>query len=313
VAAEETLSAGKLAALARAAGFDLCGFARAEPIPPTALSGWLESGFAADMDWLGARLEDRLDVRRLLPGAKTVVALACNYWRGDEPSLVARYARGRDYHATLRDRVRALRRTFRAAWPGAQDYGSVDASPVMEKVWAARAGLGYVGRHGLLITPEHGSWVVLAALIIDRAVDVYADGPTADLCAGCRLCVNACPTEAIVADQTVDARLCLSYQTIENVAAVPEPLRTAMGETVFGCDLCQTVCPHNAAPLFGGDRFAPRAVAGLDARAIAAMSREDYARWIPGTALARAQYDGLRRNAAYALGVAGDAGARGVL
>lgn len=313
MAAEEVVSAREVEALARGAGFDLCGFARAEPIPPEALTAWLEAGFAADMDWLGAGLAERLDVQRLLPGAKTVVALACNYWRGDEPSLVARYARGRDYHATLRDRLRALRRGFRAAFPGARDYGSVDANPVMEKVWAARAGLGYVGRHGCLITPEHGSWVVLACFIIDRAVDAWAAGPTPDRCAGCRLCMNACPTEAIAADQTVDARLCLSYQTIENVGPVPEALRGALAETVFGCDACQAVCPHNAAPLAGGERFAPRAVAGLDARALAAMSREDYARWIPGTALARAQYDGLRRNAAYALGAAGDAGARAIL
>jgi epoxyqueuosine reductase len=183
----------------------------------------------------------------------------------------------------------------------------------MEKVWAARAGLGYVGRHGCLITPEHGSWVVLACFIIDRAVDAYAGGPTADRCAGCRLCVNACPTDAIVADQTVDARRCLSYQAIENVAPVPEALRAGFAETVFGCDICQAVCPHNAAPLLGGDRFAPRAVAELDARALAAMSPEDYAKWIPGTALARAQYDGLRRNAVYTLGATRDASARALL
>jgi epoxyqueuosine reductase len=313
VAAEEVISALKLEALARAAGFDLVGFARAEPIPKETLSAWIESGFAADMDWLGARLEDRLDVARLLPGAKTVVALACNYWRSDAPSLVARYARGRDYHATLRDRLRTLRRTFRQSFPQAQDYGSVDATPVMEKVWAARAGLGYVGRHGCLITPEHGSWVVLTAFIIDREVDAYAKGPTADRCAGCRLCVNACPTDAIVADQTVDAGKCLSYQTIENVHPVPEALRAPFEGTIFGCDICQDVCPHNAAPLLGGERFAPRAVADLDARALAAMSKEDYARWIPGTALARAQYDGLRRNAVYALGAKQDAGARELL
>jgi epoxyqueuosine reductase len=313
VAAEEVVSSAKLAALARAAGFDLVGFARAEPIPPAVLGDWLASGFAADMDWLGARLEDRLDVRRLLPNAKTVVALACNHWRTDEPSLIARYARGRDYHATLRDRLRTLRRTFRQTWPGAQDYGSVDATPVMEKVWAARAGLGYVGRHALLITPEHGSWVVLAAFIIDREVDAYAVGPTADRCAACKLCVNACPTDAIVADQTVDAARCLSYQTIENVGPVPEAFRLALADTVFGCDVCQAVCPHNAAPLPGSERFAPRAVAGLDAQALAAMTPEQYAQWIPGTALARAQYDGLRRNAVYTLGAQRDFNARALL
>ncbi|MBS1153225.1 MAG: iron-sulfur cluster binding protein, partial [Myxococcaceae bacterium] len=238
-----TLSSERFTGWAKAAGFELVGFARAEPIPPQALTQWLEAGFDADLDWMGERLADRLDVSRLVPNAKTVVALACNYWRTDDPSPIARYARGRDYHYTLKDRLRALRRTLRAEAPTVKDYGSVDATAVMEKVWAARAGLGYVGRNGCLITDRFGSWVLLAALVLDAEVDAYAKGPQADRCGRCNLCITACPTSAIVADQTIDARLCLSYQTIENEAAIPEPLRPAMGEIVFGCDVCQEVCP----------------------------------------------------------------------
>ncbi len=313
------LEAGTVRRLALAAGFDLVGFARAEPLPPRTLVEWLEAGMAADMDWMGERAEERLDPGRLLPGAQTVVALACNYYvEADwaEASPLARYARGRDYHATLQDRLRGLRRSLRQAFPGLADYGSVDHAPLMEKVWAARAGLGYVARNGCLVTPEYGSWVVLAAMVLDRAVEAeaYAPRPAEDRCARCRLCVDACPTGALDGLGRVDARACLSYQTIENPKPVPLGLRSAFESTVFGCDVCQAVCPLNQAPVPTAQaRFWPREVARLDARALAALSRAEYQALVPGTALARAGFDGLRRNAAYALGAARDAGARAVL
>jgi epoxyqueuosine reductase len=301
-------------ALAREAGFDLCGFARADPIPPQALGDWLAAGMDADMDWMGARAEERLDVRRLLPGARTVVALACNYYvDGPSCSPISRYARGRDYHATLRDRVRGFRRRLKAACPGVATYGSVDSGPVMEKVWAARAGLGYVGRNGCLITSGLGSYVVLACLILDAEVDAYAEGPELDRCGSCTLCVSACPTDALDGEGRVDAGRCLSYQTIENHGSVPEPLRPSMEGLAFGCDVCQDVCPLNGEPVLAGGRFAPRAVAALGVRELAALTREKYQELIPGTALARAKYDGLRRNAVYALGAARDGGATPLL
>jgi len=307
----------RVRALALEAGFDLCGFARPEPIPPTALLEWLSAGMAADMDWIAERAADRLDPRRLLPEARTVVALACNYWTepgSTEGSPIARYARGRDYHATLRDRLRAFRRMLRVEWPGLRTYGSVDHGPFMEKVWAARAGLGVIARNGCLVTRPFGSWVVLAVLVLELEMDTYDDGPAGDRCGSCRLCVDACPTGALDGAGRVDSRACLSYQTIENEGPVPPEHREAMAPHVFGCDVCQEVCPLNAAPLTApGARFVPRAVAGLDARGLAAMTPERYAELVPGTALARAGYDGLRRNAAYALGAARDARARPVL
>jgi epoxyqueuosine reductase len=308
------LSHRRVHALALEAGFELCGFARAEPIPPQALGEWLAAGMDAGMDWMGARAEERLDVRRLLPGARTVVALACNYWV-DAPtsSPISRYARGRDYHATLRDRVRGLRRRLKGACPGIGTYGSVDSGPVMEKVWAARAGLGYVGRNGCFITSSFGSYVVLACLILDAEVDAYAAGPEPDRCGNCTLCVAACPTDALDGEGRVDAGRCLSYQTIENHGLVPEALREAMDGLAFGCDVCQEVCPLNDAPVPAGARFAPRAVAQLGVRELAALTREQYQEMIPGTALARAKYDGLRRNAVYALGAARDGGAAPLL
>lgn len=312
-ASVEPLPGPELVAMARAAGFDLVGFARAEPIPREALVEWLLAGYHADMDWLEARLEDRLDVRRVLPGARTVMALACNYWFGDEPSAVARVGRGRDYHATMRDRLRALRRAVRQRFPGVRDYAGVDSGAVMEKVWAARAGLGTVGKHGILITPEYGSWVVLATMVFDADVAFPLPVLVEDVCGSCRLCIDACPTEAIRGDRVVDAGACLSYQSIENEGPVPDGIREAMGHLVFGCDICQAVCPHNAAPLQAQARFEPRMVSTLPVRRLAAMTPEEYQQWVPGTALARAGYDGLRRNAAYALGAVRDGGAREIL
>lgn len=311
------VSAARLRALALEAGFDLCGFAPVEPIPAETLEGWLRAGFAADMDWIERRAAERLDVTRLLPSAQSVAALACNYYVEDaatEGSPIARYARGRDYHATMRDRLRHFRRLLAEAHPELETYGSIDAGPVMEKVWAARAGLGYVGKSGCFITREFGSYVVLAVLILGAPVDEPAAGPDTDRCGKCNLCISACPTDAIRDERRVDAARCLSYQTIENAESVPESLRFGFENLVFGCDICQTVCPLNDAPLAArGDRFQPREVARLNVRELAALTREDYQRLVPGTALARAKYDGLRRNAAYAIGAMRDAGGREAL
>lgn len=303
--------------MGKAAGFDLCGFARVEPIPREVLFNWLEAGFDADMDWMGKRAAERLDVTLLLPTAKTVVSFACNF-HVDDPntaaSPIALYARGRDYHATMRDRIRAFRRLLAETHPNVQTYAGVDSGPIMEKVWAARAGLGYVGRHGLLITPEYGSYVVLATAILDKEVDRYADGPTEDRCGGCTICVSECPTDALQSDGMVDAGKCLSYQTIENEGAVPEALRPAFKDIVFGCDICQTVCPLNRRPISTENaRFQPRAVGTLGVRELATLTRAQYEELIPGTALARAGYDGLRRNAVYALGAAREASASELL
>jgi epoxyqueuosine reductase len=311
------LPTAHLRQLAREVGFDLVGFARAEPIPSRFLVEWLEAGCDADMDWMGARVAERLDVSLLLPGARTVIAFATNYYREEQApgSPIARYARGRDYHSTLRDSLKAFRKRLGRAWPEVNDYGSVDSGPLMEKVWAARAGLGYVGKNGCFITEPYGSWVMLGALILDAEVDDYARGPAADRCGSCRKCLMSCPTGALLGGGRVDARACLSYQTVENHHhEVPESFRMEMGGLVFGCDICQDVCPLNRQPLpTPNERFVPRAVAHLGVRELAALTPEDYERLVPGTALARAKYDGLRRNAVYALGASRQHEARALL
>lgn len=305
------LSAAELRKRAESAGFRAVGFARAEPLDPAPLDAWLQEGLAADMDWMGARRAERLDVRALLPEAKAVMALGVPY-RAEGDGPVARYARGRDYHSILRDRLRKLRKGLQADFPGLATYGSVDWGPVMEKAWAERAGLGFIGKNGLLLHPRWGSQVLLAILILGDEVDAY-DAPSERRCGECRLCLDACPTKAIVRPGVVDAARCLSYQTIENAGAVPEPLRPAFKFTVFGCDLCQTCCPWNRKSPPSDAGFAERPLARLSTRELAALTPEQYQALIPGSALARAGYHGLRRNAALALGAQGDAGARHIL
>ncbi len=254
---------------------------------------------------MNERVEHRLDPRVILPGCETVVALAIPYHHpGDTPSMIAKYARGRDYHYTHRDRLKKFRRALLELDPGVATYACVDTGVVMEKVWAERAGLGWIGKNGCLITHTHGSWVTLSALLMDRRVTVY-DTHHPQSCGSCALCLRACPTGAFPEPGVVDARKCLSYQTIENRDLVPLDLRPRVRGHVFGCDVCQDVCPFNHSTLpKGDDRFAARELGVMPPEQIAALSREQFQTLSPGMALARPGYDGIRRNALLAMGAA---------
>jgi epoxyqueuosine reductase len=300
-------------AAALACRFTVVGLARAAPLDPGPLERWLAAGYAADMDWMARRLPERLDPDKVLPGAATVVALGIAYRRpAAERALspVASYARGRDYHYAHRDRMKALRRRLLELDAGIETYACVDTGVAMEKAWAERAGLGFIGKNGCLINPRLGSWLTLSVMFIDRAVDRYDDAQ-ANLCGDCVLCLRACPTKAFPAPGVVDARRCVSYQSIENRADVPVPLRRGFRGRVFGCDVCQDVCPFNqrADIPVGDPRFAPRPIALMSPAELAGLSREEFERLAAGTALARAQWGGVRRNAVLALGAARDAGA----
>ncbi|HYG68566.1 MAG TPA: tRNA epoxyqueuosine(34) reductase QueG [Anaeromyxobacteraceae bacterium] len=298
---------------ARAAGFHLAGVARAEPLDPRALDRMLAIGGEADMAWLRTQRAPRLDPALLLPEVRSVVALALSYHAGngapppDGAGEVARYARGRDYHAVMKRKLRDLEARLRARDPGIRTYASSDIAPVMEKAWAERAGIGWVGKNGCLITERHGSWVLLATLLVDR--DLAADAPHPERCGTCTACLGACPTGAIPEPGLVDARRCLSFWTIERRGEIPAEIADRVGGRVFGCDACQTVCPWNRGVDPASDpELAPRpgqAALGIDD--LLALSEEDYRRRFHGTSLARARYDGLVRNALLLAGHAGDA------
>jgi epoxyqueuosine reductase len=314
------LPAAAVKAAARSSGFPLVGLARAQPLDPAPLDRWLAAGYAADMHWMADRREERLDPGRVLEGARTVLALAIPYGRAPDPpegrkgkSAVAHYARGRDYHYAHRDRLKALRKRLLRLDPTLETYACVDTGVAMEKPWAERAGLGWIGKNGCLITPEHGSWVTLSVMFLDREVDAH-DEQQPNLCGECTRCLTACPTSAFPSPGVVDARRCISYQTIENQGFVPLPLRGRLRGHLFGCDVCQEVCPFNRGDLPPGDpRFAPRPIGLMREEEIAALSREAYERLSAGSALARAKYDGLRRNAILALGPARAREARALL
>jgi epoxyqueuosine reductase len=307
------LDSALVKAAARKAGFHACGVARVAPLDPAPLDRMLAIGAEADMVWLRTQRAERLDPTRLLPGARSVVAVALAYLApGESPPApdgageIARYARGRDYHAVMKARLKALTADLKAADPDARTLATSDVAPVMEKTWAERAGIGWVGKNGCLITTTHGSWVVLGTVLVDRDLD--PDPPHPERCGSCEACLPACPTGAIPEPGLVDARRCLSFWTIERRGDIPPDIAERAGRWVFGCDVCQTVCPWNAAAKPACDpELLPRP--GREALALEdllALTEDDYRRRFYGTSLARARYDGLVRNALLAAGNSGD-------
>jgi epoxyqueuosine reductase len=300
------IAADDVRRLAIACGFPLVGLARAEPLDPAPLRRWLEAGHAAGLAVMRTRLEERLAPRVILPGARTVLALGIPYGEqkpgaGLQP-VIARYARGRDYHYAHRDRMRHLRKELRGLVPSLRDYACVDSGAAMEKAWGERAGVGFIGKNGMLINQRFGSWFTLSVMVLDCEVDRY-DEPHPRLCGECEKCLRACPTQALPSPGVVDCRRCLAYHTVENHDAIPSDIAARLKTRAFGCDVCQTVCPFNAGELPEGDpRQAPRPLGLMDAAAIAALSKEEYDQLSSGTPMRRIGYHGLRRNACLSLG-----------
>jgi epoxyqueuosine reductase len=306
------LDAARVKEEALRAGFHRCGIARAGPLDPGPLDRVLAMGGEADMAWLRDQREERLDPRRVLPGARSVLALALSHHAGDGAPprpferAVARYARGRDYHGVVKRKLRTLVAALSALDPEAHLWAGCDIGPVMEKAWAARAGLGWVGKNGCLIVPGLGSWVVLAAVLTDR--ELAADPPHPERCGSCTACLSACPTGAIPAPGLVDARRCISYWTIERRGEIPAATAARLSGWAFGCDDCQTACPWNQglAPSADPDLVPLPGLAALDLGPLLALTEAEYRRRYHGTALARARYDGLLRNGLLQAGLSGD-------
>ena len=251
-------------------------------------------------------VDRRLDPRRSLDGARSAVCVALQYdpeaatgdlWRG-----VARYARGRDYHELMTPRLRALGKRVEDFYPGTLTRAWVDTGPLLERELAAAAGLGAFGKNTNLLHPEAGSWFLLGELL--TTLDLAPDPPVADLCGSCTACLDACPTGALPEPWVLDSRRCISYWTIEHRGDLPEPVRPLLGEWVFGCDVCQDVCPANAgAPAPSqADLHLPRERGRLSLLDLLALDRADYVELFRGSPMKRAKLEGLQRNAAVALG-----------
>jgi epoxyqueuosine reductase len=286
-------------------GFQKVGFATPEALQQEAgdLSAWLAEGRHGTMDWMARRRAEWADPQAYFPPVRTVVSLAMNYYRpppGRPPGAPkwSNYAWGDDYHRLLMKRLKGLLAEVAAAFPGVKGLACVDTSPVMEKVWARRAGLGWQGKHTNLITRECGSWVFLGELLLDTALE--PDPPfEEDLCGTCSACLDACPTGALTAPYRIDAARCISYLTIEHRGAFSRDQMGRLQGWIYGCDVCQAVCPWNVrfARPSPEAAFAPREfITTFDWEDWAAPSRERWDKLLRGSAARRAGYEGLRRN-----------------
>jgi epoxyqueuosine reductase len=306
----------QLRTVARECALPLVGFAPAEPLDPRPLLAWLERGYGAGLSAMRKRVQERADPNVIVPNAKTVVVFGIPYGPQADPlhaPVIARYARGRDYHYAHRDRMRAFRHRLCAIDPSVRTYACVDSGAAMEKAWAERAGLGFIGKNGLLIHREYGSWLTLSLMVLDRAMNQY-DEPHPRLCGSCERCLHACPANAFPSPGVLDANRCLSYHTVENHGTVPDEIREHLGRHVFGCDDCQELCPFNRPDIPPGDpRQAPRPLGQMDAVTIAALSQAQYDELAVGTPMRRIGYHGLRRNACLSLGSTRDKTARALL
>lgn len=301
----------RLVRRAKDEGFDAVAVAAAGRLKRdgSALQAWLSNGHHATMEWMERRPDKRADPREILHGCRNVVTLALNYrppegtGPSDEAAKVAAYALGRDYHKVLGKKLRRV-----AVWleetSGAVAQTFVDTGPVLERAWAEQGGLGWIGKNANLITREMGSWFLLGEILTTASL-VASPGPHVDFCGSCSACMEACPTDAILEPGIVDSRRCISFWTIEHRGPIPEEVRSGVGEWIFGCDVCQEVCPWNR-------RFSRTADADplerredlsrLDPERILAMDETTFRRLYSGTSLMRAKWEGMRRNACIVLG-----------
>jgi len=283
-------------------GFDRVGIGPAEPPPHgAAFEAWVGAGHAAGMSYLERSRERRLDPRRVLPGARSIVACALAYHQGSVagPPGVARYAWGDDYHAIVLSRLRELADALVAAAPGTAATAYVDTGPLLERDLAAAAGLGWIGKNTMLLDPALGSFFFIGIVLTTAAL--APDPAVPDRCGRCTRCLDACPTGAFVAPYVLDARRCIAYLTIEHRGPIPVERRGWIGEWVFGCDVCQDVCPWNGrVPPAREGAFQPRALPG--AVGLLALGEPEYRERLRGSPLKRARREGLARNAAVTLG-----------
>ncbi|HUQ69199.1 MAG TPA: tRNA epoxyqueuosine(34) reductase QueG, partial [Planctomycetaceae bacterium] len=320
-----------LKSAAMALGFDLVGIAPAvTPLGFTRLQEWLQRGYAGEMSYLPRREAAYEHPRHVLDGVCSVVMVAVNYKsaeppKGDTastdqrptihdqppfiPTRVAKYARGlSDYHDVLKDRLRKLSDVLHERVPGCRTRCVVDTAPLLERDFAQLAGLGWFGKNTLLIHKRAGSFLLLGALLTD--VELEPDEPhETSHCGTCTRCLDVCPTDAFPVPYVLDARKCISYLTIELKGAIPQELRTGIGDWLFGCDLCQDVCPWNRkSPATMAADFQPRSdLTPADALDVLQLSAADFRVRFRGTPLERPGYNGLRRNAAIVLGNSGNA------
>jgi len=290
-------------------GFEYCGIARAEALPDEArkLENWLSKGFHASMNYMEKHFEMRVDPTRLVPGAKSVITMLLNYYPVNDPPSgipkISKYAYGKDYHDIIKGKLKEFLTRIQSNIGQIHGRGFVDSAPVLERAWAQRSGLGWIGKNGNLINRKSGSFLFIATLITDLELE-YDDPYAADYCGTCTRCVDACPTEAIMDGKVIDGGRCISYLTIElKDQIIPQAMKGKFDGWIFGCDICQDVCPWNRFSKASGE-------AGLNplpglfeltATDWAEMTEDSFRKNFGKSALARAKLSGIKRNVRFAI------------
>ena len=316
------LFAERVKAIAREAGFDLVGIASADaPRELSFFPGWIARGHAGEMGYLTSQVEKRSDLRAAFPWARSLVSVGLQYdtphpYSTETPSgrgWISRYAWGDDYHDVMKAMLDRVIEKLRAEKGALQARAYVDTGPIVERAFAAAAGLGAWGKNTCLLHPEHGSWFFLGEIVTDLAFP--PDAPRPDMCGTCTACLEACPTGALPAPYVLDATRCISYLTIEVKGAIPDDRREGVGRHAFGCDICQDVCPWNRRRRrHGGSAFEPREGAlAPDLATLAALDEASFRERFRRSPVKRARRRGFLRNVAVALGNAGEAEHRPVL
>jgi epoxyqueuosine reductase len=314
--------AARARSLALEAGFDLAGIAdAAAPRELASFSEWIARGFAGEMGYLTSQAERRSDLRRAFPWARSVISVALQYdtphaystEAASDRGWVARYAWGDDYHDVMKARLETLVERLHAEAGPFRSRVYADTGPIVERAYAAAAGIGAWGKNTCLLHPEHGSWFFLGEAVTD--LELLADAPLPDMCGSCTACLEACPTGALPAPYVLDATRCISYLTIEVKGAIPEERREGLGRHVFGCDICQDVCPWNRKRRHRAEaRFEPRpGLLAPDLEELAGLGPEEFRERFRRSPVKRAKRRGLLRNVAVALGNSGDASKRPAL
>lgn len=284
-------------------GFDACGICKAEPVDieqQKHFKEWIDNSFHADMDYMARNTDKRSDPTLLVEGSQSVICLALNYYpeikQPEEQPQFAYYAYGKDYHDIVKVKLQQLYDYIKSLNPLLEGRAFVDTAPVLERYWAAKAGLGFIGKNSLLIIPKKGSYFFLGELIVN--LELEYDTPLSLSCGNCTRCIDACPTKAIVEPKVVNAKRCISYQTIENKGEIDDQIVPMLNNRFYGCDICQQVCPWNRyAKPHKVEEFKPsQSFLSLSYERLENLTVEEYQRIFKGSAVKRAKYAGLKRN-----------------
>lgn len=300
-------NATKIKRKATELGFDFCGISKAEFLEEEAprLETWLNRNYNGEMAWMANHFDKRLDPTKLVPGAKSVISVMLNYYpekrlpEGDDDLKISKYAYGKDYHFVMKDKLKALFQFMQEEIGEIDGRIFVDSAPVMDKAWAKKSGLGWIGKHSNLLNRQSGSFFFIGEIICDLTLE--PDGPIKDYCGTCTACIDACPTNAITEPYVVDGSKCISYYTIELKNAIPDEAKGKMENWVFGCDICQDVCPWNR---FSKPHKTPEFSLSSDLQQFTnkdweEITEEVFRELFRKSPLKRTKIEGLRRNVSF--------------